>query len=89
MICHFLEKLYSTKPVNFTYFCLQGYSVCIYMHFQNPFNILTSSAKIMEKSAYSASQSEISAAVLAVKMEHKISQDLYNVSLSDIGAIKH
>ena len=32
-------------------------------------------------SAYSAPQSEISGAVLAVKMEQKISQELYNISL--------
>ena len=34
-------------------------------------------------SAYSAPQSEISGAVLAVKMEQKISQELFNIPLSD------
>ena len=68
----------------FFYGSLQGYCACIYMHSQNQFNILTSSAKIMGKSTYSTPQSEISAAVLAVKMEQKISQELYNVSLSNL-----
>ena len=37
----------------------------------------------MGKAAYSASQSEISAVVLAVKMQQKISQELHTISLSD------
>ena len=53
------------------------------MHSLDQFNILTSSTKIMGKAAYSAPQSEISAAILAVKMEPKISQEHYNVSLSN------
>ena len=62
---------------------LQGYGARIYMHSQNQINILTSSAKIMGTSAYSAPQSEISGVILAVKMEQKISQELYNISLSN------
>ena len=53
------------------------------MHSLDQFNIHTSSSKIMGKYAYFAPQSEISAAVLAVKMKQKISQELYNVSLSN------
>ena len=53
------------------------------MHSQDQFNILTSSSKIMGKSVYSAPQSEIFGAVQAVKMEQKISQELYNISLSN------
>ena len=37
----------------------------------------------MGKFAYSAPQSETSGAILAVKMEQKISQELYNISLSN------
>ena len=53
------------------------------MHSQDQFNILTSSAKIIGKFTYSPPQSEISGAILAVKMEQKISQELYNISLSN------
>ena len=38
---------------------LQGYGACIYMHSQDQFNILTSSAKIMGKLAFFVPQSEI------------------------------
>ena len=51
------------------------------MDSQDQFNILPSSAKIMGKSAYSTPQSEISSAILAVKMEQKINQELYKISL--------
>ena len=47
----------------------------------NHVNILTSSAKIMGKSALSAPQSEISAALLAFRMELKVKQELYNINL--------
>ena len=60
---------------------LQGYGACIYVQSVNHVNILTSSAKIMGKSALTAPQSEISAAVLAVRMEIKVKQELYNINL--------
>ena len=47
------------------------------------FNLLISSAKIMGKAAYTASQSEIAIAVLAVKMEWKITLELMKVNLSE------
>ena len=67
----------------FFYGSLQGYGACIYMHSLYQFNILTSSANCMGKSTYSTPQSEISGAILAVKMEQKVSQELYNISLSN------
>ena len=48
----------------------------IYVQSLNHVNILTSSAKIMGKSAMSAPLSEISSAVLAVRMELKVKQKL-------------
>ena len=57
------------------------YGACIYVQSLNHVNILTSSAKIMGKFALSAPQSEISAAVLAVRMELKVKQELYNINL--------
>ena len=50
-------------------FCWQkfaGYGACIYAESQGQVNLLTSTAKTMDKSAYSAPQSEISSAALAV-----------------------
>ena len=49
----------------------------------NQFNLLVSSAKIMGKASYSAPQSEIASAVLAVKMERKITLELSNTTLSE------
>ena len=63
----------------FFYGSLQGYSACNYVQSLNHVNILTSSAKIMGKS--SAPQSEISGEVLAVRMELKVKQELYNINL--------
>ena len=51
------------------------------MEAQGQFNLLISSAKIMGKAAYTAPQSEISRAVLVVKMERKINLELSNVTL--------
>ena len=45
------------------------------------FNLLISSAKNMGKAAYTAPQSEIASAVLAVKMKRKITLELNNVNL--------
>ena len=62
---------------------LQGYGACIYVEFQGQVNLLTSTAKTMGKSAYSAPQSEISSTSLAVKMHQKINLELHNTSFSD------
>jgi len=42
----------------------------------------SSSSKILGKSAFSAPQSEMAGALLAYRMEQKIKQELFNVSLS-------
>ena len=47
------------------------------------FNLLVSSAKIMGKASYSTPQSEIATAVLAVKMERKITLELSKITLSE------
>ena len=60
----------------------QGYWACVYVCSDSQFNLLSSSAKILGKSAFSVPQSEIEGAVLPTRMEQKISQELYNVSLS-------
>ena len=67
----------------FTFFdgSLQGYGACVYICSENQFNLLSSSAKIMGKAAFSAPQSEIAGAVLASRMVLKISQELFNVNL--------
>ena len=56
---------------------LQWFGSCIYIPSQDEFNLLSSSAKVLGKSAFSSPQSEMSGAVLAVKMQQKISQKLY------------
>ena len=61
---------------------LQGYSACMYACSEGQFSLLSSSSKILGKSAFSAPQSEIAGAVLATRMEQKINQELSNVSLS-------
>ena len=61
---------------------LQGYGACVYVLSNGQFNLLSSSEKILGKSAFSAPQSKIAGAVLVTRMEQKISQDLSNVSLS-------
>ncbi len=61
---------------------LQGYGACVYAFSNNQFNLIYSSAKIMGKAAFSAPQSEIAGAVLATRMEQKITQELFNVNLS-------
>ena len=60
---------------------LQGYGAWIYIQSQNKVKILTSSPEIMGKSVFSAPQSEISSAVLAIKMEQKVKHELYTVNL--------
>ena len=57
---------------------LQGYETCIYVESLNQFNLLVSLAKIMEKASSSDPQSEIASAVLAVKMERKITPHYLN-----------
>lgn len=59
---------------------LQRYGACLYACSDGQFNIISSSAKIMGKAAFSAPQSQIAWAVLATRMEQKISQVLFNVS---------
>ena len=61
---------------------LQGYGACVYTRSNDQFNLISSSAKILGKTAFSAPQSEMAGAVLASRMEQKIRQELFNVSLS-------
>ena len=73
---------YSSQLFIFFDGSLQSFGACIYVCSDGQFNLLSSSAKILGKSAFSAPQTEIAGAVLATRMEQKISQELYNVSLS-------
>ena len=59
----------------------QGYGACIYVRSADQVNLLTSSAKIMGKSALSAPQSKVSGTVLAAIMEFKVKQELYTIDL--------
>ena len=61
---------------------LQGYGACVYVCSDGQFNLLSSSSKILGKSAFSVPQSEIAGAVLATRMEQMINQELFNISLS-------
>ena len=61
---------------------LQRYGACVYVCSDNQFNLLYSSAKILGKTAYSVPQSEMAGATLAARMEQKISQEFFSVSLS-------
>ena len=61
---------------------LQGYGSSVYIRSQDKVNLLYSTAKVMGKSAFSAPQSEMASAALAVKMQQKISQEMYNTKLS-------
>ena len=61
---------------------LQGYGACVYAHSGDQFNLISSSSKILGKSAFSAPQSEMAGALLASRMEQKIKQELFNVTLS-------
>ena len=61
---------------------LQGYGACIYLQSLNHVNILTSTTKIVGRSALSASQSEISGAILAVRMEMKVKQELVIININ-------
>jgi hypothetical protein len=61
---------------------LQGYGACVYAFSGGQFNLISSSSKILGKSAFSAPQSEMAGALLASRMEQKIKQELFNVSLS-------
>ena len=63
---------------------LQGYGACVYTNSGGQFNLISSSSKILVKSAFSAPQSEMAGAILASRMEQKISQELFNVSLSPL-----
>ena len=76
---------YSAQLLIFFDGSLQGYGACVYAHSNDQFNILYSSAKILGKTAYSTTQSEIAGATLAARMEQKISQELFNVTLSTPG----
>ena len=73
---------YSARLFIFFDGSMQGYGACVYVCSDGQFNFLSSLAKILGKSAFSSPQSEITGAVLATRMEHKIIQELYNVSLS-------
>ena len=61
---------------------LKGYGACVYAHSGNQFNLISSSSKILGKSVFSAPQSEMAGALLASRMEQKIKQELFNISLS-------
>ena len=61
---------------------LQGYGSCVYICSQNMVTLLYSTSKVMGKSAFSAPQSEMASADLAVKMQQKISQEMYNINLT-------
>ena len=74
---------YSAQLFIFFNRSLQGFGACVYVCSDGKFNLLSSSVKILGKSAFSAPQSEIAGAVLATRMQQKISQELYNISLSD------
>ena len=80
--CQIIFK-YSAQLFIFFDGSLQGFGACAYVHSEGRFNLLSSSAKILGKSAFSAPQSEIAGAILASRMQQKISQELFNVSLSD------
>ena len=54
----------------------------MYAHSGDQFNLIFSSSKILGKSAFSAPQSEMTGALLASRMEQKIKQELFNVTLS-------
>ena len=60
---------------------LQGYGACVYAHSGDQFNLISSSSKILGKSAFSAPQFEMAGALLASRMEQKIKQELFNVTL--------
>ena len=79
------QIIFKNSGKTYTFFdgSLKGYGACIYVESPGLFNLLTSAAMIMRKSRYSAPQSEISEAVLAVKMQQKISLELHNTSFSD------
>ena len=66
------DKLYSNTKLNSSYFLTDPYKGMV----------LVLSSKIPGKSAFSAPQSEMAGAILASRMEQKISQELFNVSLS-------
>ena len=61
---------------------LHGYGACVYIHSHRQFNLISSSCKVLGKSTFSAPKSEITSPVLATRMQQKISQELYNISLS-------
>ena len=60
---------------------LQGYGAAVYCISNQQSNLLTSCCKIMGKSSFSAPQSEICAANLAVKMVSKILEEFNNISI--------
>ena len=61
---------------------LQGYGACVYAHSGDQFNLISSSLQILGKSAFSTPQSEMTGALLTSRIEQKIKQELFNVSLS-------
>ena len=68
------QVIFKGQGQQYIYFngSLQGQGACIYACSLGQFYLLTSSGKIMGKAAYSAPQSKMSEAVLAVKMQQKI-----------------
>jgi len=74
--------LYQAQLLIFFDGSLQGYGACVYAHSGDQFNLISSSSKILGKSAFSAPQSEMAGALLASRMEQKIKQELFNVTLS-------
>jgi len=59
----------TTQLYNFFDGSLQGYEACVYTCSAGQFNIISSSAKILGKTAFSAPQSVMAGAVLATRME--------------------
>ena len=56
-------------------------SLHLHLFPEHVYSAVYSTAKVMGKSAFSAPQSEMSSAVLAVKMQQKISQEMYSIKL--------
>ena len=96
-LCAAVSKILLTRNISFprqiifNYFgqlyiffdgSLQGYGACVYIRSHDKFNLIYSSCKVLGRSDFSAPQSEITGAVLATRMQQKIRQELFNVSLS-------
>ena len=63
---------------------LQGYGAAVYCISNNKSHLLTSGCKIMGKSSFSAPQSEMCAATLAVKMSIKVTEELSHVNIENV-----